>query len=160
MEYLFQMNPWKISEELQGFCLAILLGTCTCSEGKEETAYWSTAGTCDVVMFKWISPHCLQRQKGCTATSFLWEIKEVLSCYWGCSTLTPSCAFFSPIPETALWTWQEWIHSLVSARAVLLLLWVESLAQQWPLWLSAERKWRASKGLSKVWHQEKSPGHC
>lgn len=27
MGYLFQMNPWKISEEVQCFCLAILLGT-------------------------------------------------------------------------------------------------------------------------------------
>lgn len=50
MEYLFQMNPWKISEQLQYFRIAILPRMCIYSDDKEETAYWSTVGVFDVVI--------------------------------------------------------------------------------------------------------------
>lgn len=39
-----------VSEQLQYFCIAILRRTCIYSDGKEETAYWSTVGMFDVVM--------------------------------------------------------------------------------------------------------------
>jgi len=50
MEYLFQTNPWKISEQLQYFCIAVLPSTCVYSEGKEEAAYRSTVGMFDIVI--------------------------------------------------------------------------------------------------------------